>query len=58
MAAATVPTRRHVLRDGAGAPLALFFLVFFVAPLVQLFVLSLHNDTAVTVWGSANTSIS
>ena len=27
------------------------FLVFFVAPLVQLLVLSLHNDTAGTVWG-------
>ena len=36
---------------GLAAPLALFFLVFFVAPLVQLFVLSLHNDTAGVVWG-------
>jgi putative spermidine/putrescine transport system permease protein len=36
---------------GLAAPLTLFFLVFFVAPLVQLFVLSLHNDTAGVVWG-------
>jgi putative spermidine/putrescine transport system permease protein len=33
------------------APLTLLFAVFFVAPLAQLFFLSLHNDTAATVWG-------
>jgi len=36
---------------GLAAPLALFFLVFFVAPLLQLFWLSLHNDTAGLHWG-------
>jgi putative spermidine/putrescine transport system permease protein len=29
----------------------LLFAVFFVAPLAQLLFLSLHNDTAATVWG-------
>jgi putative spermidine/putrescine transport system permease protein len=33
------------------APLTLLFAVFFVAPLAQLFFLSLHNDTAATIWG-------
>ena len=36
---------------GLAAPLALFFLFFFVAPLLQLFLLSLHNDTAGLHWG-------
>jgi len=36
---------------GLAAPLALFFLVFFVAPLLQLFWLALHNDTAALHWG-------
>ena len=51
MAAASVPRDVTSYRIGLAAPLALFFLVFFVAPLVQLFVLSLHNDTAGVVWG-------
>lgn len=33
------------------APLALFFVAFFVAPLLQLFWLSLHNDAAGLRWG-------
>jgi putative spermidine/putrescine transport system permease protein len=33
------------------APLTLLFAVFFIAPLAQLFFLSLHNDTAATIWG-------
>jgi putative spermidine/putrescine transport system permease protein len=37
---------------GLALPLALFFLVFFVAPLVQLFILSMHDDAAGTVWGA------
>jgi putative spermidine/putrescine transport system permease protein len=51
MAAASVPRDVTSYGIGLAAPLALFFLVFFVAPLVQLFVLSLHNDAAGTVWG-------
>jgi putative spermidine/putrescine transport system permease protein len=51
MAAASVPRDVTSYGIGLAAPLALFFLVFFVAPLVQLFVLSLHNDTAGAVWG-------
>ena len=51
MAAASVPRDVTSYGMGLAAPLALFFLVFFVAPLVQLFVLSLHNDTAGVVWG-------
>jgi putative spermidine/putrescine transport system permease protein len=51
MAAAAVPRDVTSYGIGLAAPLALFFLVFFVAPLVQLFVLSLHNDTAGVVWG-------
>ena len=51
MAAATVPRDVTSYGIGLAAPLALFFLLFFVAPLVQLFVLSLHNDTAGVVWG-------
>ena len=51
MAAASVPRDVTSYGIGLAAPLALFFLVFFVAPLVQLFVLSLHNDTAGVVWG-------
>jgi putative spermidine/putrescine transport system permease protein len=51
MAAASVPREVTSYGIGLAAPLALFFLVFFVAPLVQLFVLSLHNDTAGVVWG-------
>lgn len=51
MAVASVPRDVTSYGIGLAAPLALFFLVFFVAPLVQLFVLSLHNDTAGTVWG-------
>jgi putative spermidine/putrescine transport system permease protein len=44
----TAPASRDVTSYGMGlaAPLALFFLVFFVAPLLQLLWLSLHNDTA------------
>ena len=51
MAAASIPRDVTSYGIGLAAPLALFFLVFFVAPLVQLFVLSLHNDTAGVVWG-------
>jgi putative spermidine/putrescine transport system permease protein len=51
MAAASVPRDVTSYGIGLAVPLALFFLVFFVAPLVQLFVLSLHNDTAGVVWG-------
>jgi putative spermidine/putrescine transport system permease protein len=51
MAAASVPRDVTSCGIGLAAPLALFFLVFFVAPLVQLFVLSLHNDAAGVVWG-------
>jgi putative spermidine/putrescine transport system permease protein len=51
MAAASEPRDVTSYGIGLAAPLALFFLVFFVAPLVQLFVLSLHNDTAGVVWG-------
>ena len=51
MAAASVPRDVTSYGIGLAAPLALFFLFFFVAPLVQLFVLSLHNDTAGVVWG-------
>lgn len=51
MAAASVPRDVTSYGIGLAAPLALFFLVFFVAPLVQLLVLSLHNDTAGAVWG-------
>jgi len=36
---------------GLAAPLALFFAVFFVAPLLQLLWLSLHNDAAGLQWG-------
>ena len=48
-----VPASRDVTSYGMGlaAPLALFFLLFFVAPLLQLFWLSLHNDTAGLHWG-------
>ena len=51
MAAASVPRDVTSYGIGLAAPLTLFFLVFFVAPLVQLLVLSLHNDTAGVVWG-------
>jgi putative spermidine/putrescine transport system permease protein len=51
MAAASVPRDVTSYGIGLAAPLALFFLAFFVAPLVQLFVLSLHNDSAGTLWG-------
>jgi putative spermidine/putrescine transport system permease protein len=51
MAAVSVPRDVTSYSIGLAAPLTLFFLVFFVAPLVQLFVLSLHNDTAGVVWG-------
>ena len=51
MAAASVPRDVTSYGIGLAAPLALFFLVFFVAPLLQLFVLSLHNDAAGVVWG-------
>jgi putative spermidine/putrescine transport system permease protein len=51
MAAVSVPRDVTSYGIGLAAPLALFFLLFFVAPLVQLFVLSLHNDTAGVVWG-------
>jgi putative spermidine/putrescine transport system permease protein len=36
---------------GLAAPLALFFAVFFVAPLLQLLWLSLHSDAAGLQWG-------
>ncbi|MGJ4892105.1 ABC transporter permease [Bradyrhizobium sp. HKCCYLRH3099] len=36
---------------GLALPLGLVFAIFFVAPLAQLLYLSLHNDTAATVWG-------
>ena len=47
------PASRDVTSYGMGlaAPLALFFLFFFVAPLLQLLWLSLHNDTAGLHWG-------
>ncbi|UWU74160.1 ABC transporter permease [Bradyrhizobium huanghuaihaiense] len=47
------PASRDVTSYGMGlaAPLALFFLLFFVAPLLQLLWLSLHNDTAGLHWG-------
>ena len=47
------PASRDVTTYGMGlaVPLALFFLVFFVAPLLQLLWLSLHNDTAGLHWG-------
>src|SRR5690348_6667784 len=50
---AAVQASRNVTSYGIGlaAPLALFFLAFFVAPLLQLLFLSLHNDTAATRWG-------
>jgi len=51
MAAASAPRDVTSYGIGLGAPLALFFLAFFVAPLVQLFILSLHNDSAGTLWG-------
>jgi putative spermidine/putrescine transport system permease protein len=51
MAAASVPRDVTSYGIGLAAPLALFFLFFFVAPLVQLLVLSLHNDTSAVVWG-------
>ena len=51
MAAASVPRDVTSYSIGLAVPLALFFLLFFVAPLVQLFVLSLHNDPAGAVWG-------
>ena len=51
MAAASVPRDVTSYSIGLAAPLTLFFLLFFVAPLVQLFVLSLHNDSAGAVWG-------
>jgi putative spermidine/putrescine transport system permease protein len=51
MSAASVPRDVTSYGIGLAAPLTLFFLVFFVAPLVQLLVLSLHNDTAGVVWG-------
>src|SRR6202022_219877 len=51
---ATAPAQRDVTSYGMGlaAPLALFFLAFFVAPLLQLFILSLHNDAAGARWGA------
>jgi putative spermidine/putrescine transport system permease protein len=51
MAATSVSRDVTSYSIGLAAPLTLFFLVFFVAPLVQLFVLSLHNDAAGAVWG-------
>ncbi|MBC7576539.1 MAG: ABC transporter permease [Tardiphaga sp.] len=51
MSAASVPRDATSYSIGLALPLALFFLVFFVAPLLQLFVLSLHNDPASAVWG-------
>jgi len=51
MAAASAPRDVTLYGIGLAAPLALFFLAFFVAPLAQLFILSLHNDTAGTLWG-------
>jgi putative spermidine/putrescine transport system permease protein len=51
MAVASVPRDVTSYSIGLAAPLTLFFLVFFVAPLIQLFVLSFHNDTAGLVWG-------
>ena len=52
MSAGTVPRDVTAYGMGLAAPLTLFFLLFFVAPLVQLLVLSLHNEaTAGVVWG-------
>lgn len=51
MTAASVPRDVTSYSMGLALPLGLFFLVFFVAPLVQLFILSLHNDSAGAVWG-------
>jgi putative spermidine/putrescine transport system permease protein len=36
-----------------GMPLAVFFVLFFVTPLLLLVLVSLHDDTAVSVWGLA-----
>jgi putative spermidine/putrescine transport system permease protein len=51
MPAASMPRDVTSYGIGLAAPLALFFLAFFVAPLVQLFILSLHNDSAGALWG-------
>ena len=51
MSARTAP--RDVTNYGVGlsAPLGIFFLFFFVAPLAQLLALSFHNDAAGLTWG-------
>src|SRR6187402_644526 len=49
--AATAPGDVTAFGLPLAAPLMLLFAVFFVAPLAQLLFLSLHNDTAATVWG-------
>ena len=36
-----------------GMPLAVFFVLFFVTPLLLLVLVSLHDDTAVSIWGLA-----
>lgn len=36
-----------------GMPLAVFFVLFFITPLLLLVLVSLHDDTAVSVWGLA-----
>ncbi|MBD8593112.1 ABC transporter permease [Pseudomonas sp. CFBP 8758] len=36
-----------------GLPLAAFFVLFFITPLLLLVLVSLHDDTAVSVWGVA-----
>lgn len=52
MKAASAPRDVTSYSMGLALPLALFFLVFFVAPLVQLFILSMHDDAAGKVWGA------
>jgi putative spermidine/putrescine transport system permease protein len=49
--AASIPRDVTAYGMELAAPLALFLLAFFVAPLLQLFLLSLHNDSASTQWG-------
>ncbi|MDU6135693.1 MAG: ABC transporter permease, partial [Bradyrhizobium sp.] len=50
-ASATAPGDVTSFSLGLALPLGVVFAIFFVLPLAQLFYLSLHNDTAATVWG-------
>ncbi len=54
-AAPVLTTGRTTPREGLLAlPLGGFYLLFFLAPLLVLFAVSLHNDQAMTEWGFAN----